>query len=53
MWQFKETEPALAAGTGEPATRPSAKKKVIRELATLHVDIIGEKFWKENPHILN
>ncbi|XP_065898910.1 probable tRNA(His) guanylyltransferase isoform X2 [Dysidea avara] len=41
------------AGDQASDIRPTAKKKVTRELATLHVDIIGEKFWKEHPHVLN
>jgi len=55
VWQHKETQQAAVAATQQASSgnQPTAKKKVTRELATLNVDIIGEKFWKEHPHVLN
>ena len=36
----------------EPGSGPITNKQLKPEILVLNVDIIGEQFWKEHPHIL-
>ncbi|KAL2918846.1 tRNA-His guanylyltransferase [Polyrhizophydium stewartii] len=46
FWRKQDVE-EVSAKTGQPVVR---KRNV---LATEYVDVIGESFWKENPHLLS
>lgn len=54
--QHKEiaaTQPVNQVNTAESGGRPAMKKQIKQEILVLNVDIIGEQFWKEHPHILS
>lgn len=54
--QHKETaatQPVNQVNTTESGSRPAMKKQIKQEILVLNVDIIGEQFWKEHPHILS
>ena len=46
------TEMATAACVSGERGRRKTKSKVKRVVRSLHVDIIGSKFWTEHPDIL-
>ena len=39
-------------GKTEPSIKQEDRGKTYTEIVELHIDIIGDKFWTERPHLL-